>query len=88
VTINSTDQVGRYTLYQRLGSREPVGRTFYVDLFGETEADTAPRERAAWPATLSLDGFPAQPAPGIWMPLVAVCLGLLAVEWFHFIRRG
>jgi Ca-activated chloride channel homolog len=88
VTINSTDQVGRYTLYQQLGSGEPVGRTFYVDLFGETEADTAPRERASWPAAGSLEDASPRLAPSIWMPFVAVCLGLLAVEWFYFIRRG
>jgi Ca-activated chloride channel homolog len=47
VRIEAADQVGRYTVHQRLPGGEVVARTFYVDLFGETEADIAPRERAS-----------------------------------------
>ena len=88
VRIESADQVGRYTLRQRLASGAIAERTFAVDLFGEAEADIAPRELAPHAAAAPLELAPAQPGPPIWLPFVALSLGLLGLEWTHFIRRG
>jgi hypothetical protein len=88
VRIEAADQVGRYTIHQRLPGGELVDRTFYVDLFGETEADIVPRDRANTPARASPPEAVAQTGPVVWLPFVALALGVLSVEWLHFVRRG
>lgn len=88
VGLESADQIGRYTLRERLGSGALVERTFAVDLFGEAEADIAPRELASRPAAAPLELAAAQPGSPFWLPLVGLSLGLLGVEWAHFVRRG
>ena len=86
--IDSADQVGRYTLRQRLPGGEWLTRSFFVDLFGEAEADTAPRDRPPWPAAVPLEAGAQRPGPPIWSPFAALALALLGAEWLHFIRRG
>jgi hypothetical protein len=88
VQIESADQVGRYTLNQRLASGELSSRTFFVNLFGESESDTTPRDRPAWPPSAPIEAAEQRPGPPIWPPFVAACLALLSVEWLHFLRRG
>jgi VWA domain-containing protein/aerotolerance regulator-like protein len=88
VSIDATDLVGRYLVRQRLASGDQIPRSFSVDLFGEAEADTLPRDLPSL-AALPTDSSSATPfLPLPWPPLVALTLGLLTVEWLHFVRRG
>jgi hypothetical protein len=86
--IEQTEQVGRYLLRQRLPSGASEARAFYVDLFGETEADVAPRDRATLAASAPLAAEAVSFGPPIWAPFVALALALLTVEWLHYLRRG
>ena len=86
--IDAAEQVGRYTLRQRLASGPIVERTFAVNLFGESEADVAPRALADRPPAAPLELVANQPGPPIWLPFVALGLALLGLEWLHFVWRG
>jgi uncharacterized protein (TIGR03382 family) len=86
--IDSTDQVGPYLLRQRLPDGQVLARTFNVALFGETEADVAPRDLPAWPAAALLENAAPRPGPPIWLPFAALALALLGLEWLHYARRG
>ena len=88
VKIEAADQVGRYTLHQRLARGEETTRSFDVDLFGETEPDIAPRDRPDWPPVAPLEVAADRPGPPIWWPFAALGLALLSAEWLHFIRRA
>jgi Ca-activated chloride channel homolog len=85
--LDDLDQVGRYNLRQRLAGGAQSQRTFFVDLFGESEADTAPHAYAAWPGASS-ELAAQQPGPPLWPLFVAAALLLLSLEWLHALRRG
>ena len=86
--IETTDQIGPYLLRQRLPDGQVLARTFNVALFGETEADVAPRDLPSWPAAAPLEGAAPRPGPPIWLPFAALALALLGLEWLHYARRG
>jgi hypothetical protein len=86
--IEQTDQVGRYLLRQRLPTGQSEARPFYVHLFGEAEGDVAPRDRASIAAAGPAEAGPVPFGPPIWLPLVALTLGLFGAEWLHYRRRG
>lgn len=88
VLIEATSQVGRYTMRQRLPHGEVAARSFSVNLFGEREADIAPREIADWPAAEPLLADAARPGPSVWLPFVALALAILGAEWMHFVRSS
>lgn len=87
VKIETGDQVGRYVVRQRLPSGEVVTRAFFVQLFGEGETDTTPRDHAALAPSQPLAELPTRPGPAVWQPFVALGALLLGAEWVLFSRR-
>jgi hypothetical protein len=73
---------------QQLPAGQQLTRSFAVNLFGEAEADTTPRDLANIPADPAAVSAAVPPSPVPWQPFALVVLGLLSVEWLHFVRRG
>lgn len=87
VRIDTGDQVGRYVVRQRLANGDVVTRAFFVQLFGESETDTTPRDHSAWAPPQPLPELPTRPGPSLWQPFVALGALLLGAEWWLFARR-
>ena len=88
VRLESTELVGRYVVRQQLPSGNQLTRSFAVNLFGEAEADTTPRDLANIPADAAASSVTAGPSAVPWQPFALMVLGLLSVEWLWFVRRG
>jgi von Willebrand factor type A domain/Aerotolerance regulator N-terminal len=88
VRLESTELTGRYVVRQQLPAGQQVTRSFAVNLFGEAEADTTPRDLTTIPADPSASSAAAPLSAAPWQPFALVVLGLLSVEWLYFVRRG
>jgi Ca-activated chloride channel family protein len=82
-TVRTADRTGLYTV-----TGPHVHKDIAVNLLDEAESDVRPR------TALDLSGHPVA-AHGalltlaeLWRPLVLLALGILAVEWWVFVRRS
>ena len=86
--LDRIETVGRHTIRYRLPNGEVVGRSFYVNLFGEDESDIAPRRLSDWPAKAALQEAPPGPGIPLWPAFAASGLVFLCLEWLYFVRKG
>ncbi|MCC7104970.1 MAG: BatA and WFA domain-containing protein [Chloroflexi bacterium] len=86
--LDGVDGVGRYALRVKLATGEFTTRTFFVNLFGESEPDILPRRLTDWAARSQLPAEQLQAGAELWQLFAALSLGLLTIEWLRFARRG
>lgn len=82
-TFRNLDRVGEYAV----GSGTAAKR-YLANMVAERESDIAPVKEFAVAGGEPVKSKPAEQFADLWKPLVALMMGVLALEWFVFMRRS